>query len=384
MARQVYAIRSPKVYKAKVRPWPDGRVRFKWVVDLRLHGRKRSRLFFDTEDQARTNAQIEVNKLMNEGMRASQVAPGLREEAIHCQELLKERGVSLTDAVKYFLNHSPRNESKTLKEAVELFLASRIDKNNSDRSVTTFRGHLKALMGFMCGHPPIHEVTTEKIEKYFEKKKFAAKTRNNHLGTLKTFFKYCLKNELCTRNPAEPLEKAKTLRKRPVVFTPTEARGLMAAASIRYKKSLAIMAIGLFSGVRSCELLRLEVDMIKRGQRIIDIPAEISKTRQRRLVPISDNLNAWLEIAPMPGQGRVFPYGQNAFYANYVAMRAAAGVEKKTNGMRHSFATYDLAMHSNVHETSRACGHSVQILSKNYDAVATKDEGKAYWAIFPK
>ena len=329
-------------------------------------------------------AKIEANKLMNEGLRASQVEPGLREEAIRCQDLLKQSGTSLTDAVKFFLNHAPRNESKSLKEAVELFLENRVAKAIRPRSLATYKSHLEALMeGFMCGHPPIHEVTTKKIEEYFKGKKFAAKTTNNHFGTLKTFFEFCLKRGWLGQNPAEPLEKAKIPRKTPIVFTPEETRRLMTTASIRYPDTLAVLAIGLFSGVRSCELMKLEVPMIKLGQRIIDIPAVISKTGQRRLVPISKNLGTWLKLAPLPTKGRIFQRPQNDFYDNYVAIRAAAGVAKKANGMRHSFATYHLAMYSNVHETSRACGHLVQILLRDYDAVATKTEGEAYWAIFP-
>jgi integrase len=384
MARRAYAIRLPRVYKAKARSWPDGRARFHWVVDLRRYG-KGSRLFFDTEEEARMTAKIEANKLMNEGLRASQVEPGLREEAIRCQELLKGCGVSLTDAVGFYLKNAPRKGSKTLQEAVELFLASRVKKVNRDRSVATYKSHLEALItGLMCGHPLIHEVTTQKIEKYFEGKKLAPKTINNHLGTLKTFFEFCLKHEWCAQNPAEPLEKAKIDRKTVGVFTPAEARKLLNAAATRYADTLAVMAIGLLSGVRSSELMLLEVHMIKLAQRIIDIPAEISKTRKRRLVPISKNLLAWLKLAPLPTQGRVFQRPKNDFYDNYVAIRAAAGVAKKENGMRHSFATYHLAMYSNVHETSRACGHSVQILLRDYDAVATKAEGKDYWAIWPQ
>lgn len=375
--------RAPKVYKAH-KSLSDGRTLTQWVVDLRHHDGKRRRLFFDTEAEAAIAAKVEANKLANEGLRASQIEPGLREEAIKCKDLLNGLGATLEEAVRFFLAHRPTTDMKTLEDAIEHFISSRKTKVNRSRSVATYKGHLNAFKTAQkYGRIQIHEITTQKIEKYFEEQSFAPKTRNNHLGTLKTFFLYCTKRGWCRQNPTDPLEKAKIPRKRPVVFTPAEAKALMTAAVTHYLHTLAIMAIGLFSGVRSCELMKLEVHMIKLAQRIIDIPAEISKTGQRRLVPISDNLAAWLALSPLPQEGRVFSHGQNTFYKNYVAIRNAAGVQKKANGMRHSFATYHLAQFSDVGTTSRACGHSIQILLRDYDAVATKQEGEMYAAIFP-
>ncbi len=383
VAKRSSPYRAPKIYKAK-KPLGDGRVLTQWVVDMRLHDGKRRRLFFDTEAEAAIAAKVEANKLANEGLRASQIEPGLREEAIKCKDLLQGLGATLEEAVRFFIANRPTTETKTLEEAIEHFIASRKTKVNRSRSIGTYQGHLKAFKNALnYGRIEIHGITTQKIEKYFEAQKYAPKTGNNHLGTLKTFFLYCAKRGWCRQDPAEPLEKAKIPRKPPIVFTPAEARALMMAALAHYLDTLAIMAIGLFSGVRSCELMKLEVHMIKMAQRIIDIPAEISKTGQRRLVPISDNLAAWLALAPLPTHGKVFQYGQNTFYKNYVAIRAAAGVLKKANGMRHSFATYHMARHSNAGLTSRACGHSIAILARDYDAVATQEEGEAYAAIFP-
>jgi site-specific recombinase XerD len=360
---------------------------------MRLHDGKRRRLFFDSEAEANIAAKIETNKLANEGLRASQIEPGLREEAIKCKDLLNGLGATLEEAVRFFLANRPSTVEKTLDDAIEHFMDSRMTKDNRKRSIGTYKGHLEALKwALKYGRIALHEITTQKMENYFEtrwpaklikEKNTVAKTRNNHLGTVKTFFEYCVKRGWCRQNPADPLEKMKITRKRPVVFTPAEARALMTAAFIHYLDTLAIMAIGLFSGVRSCELMKLEVCMVKLSQRLIDIPAEISKTGQRRLVPISENLAAWLALAPLPKEGRVFQHGQNTFYKNYVAIRAAAGVVKKANGMRHSFATYHLAKYNDVGLTSRACGHSIQILLRDYDAVATKQEGEAYSTIFP-
>lgn len=383
MARRLSPFRAPKIYKAKKR-LADGRALTQWVVDLRLYNGKRRRLFFNSEAEATIAARLETNKLANEGMRASLIEPGLREEAIKCKDLLRDAGASLEEAVRFFLAHRPTSDAKTLEYAIEHFLASRKANGNRIRSLRSYDGHLRAFKAAQpAGRGCIHEVMTEKIEKYFSAQSFSSKTKNNHLGTLKTFFAYCTKRGWCKINPAEPLEKAKVTRKCPVVYTPAEAQALLNTALNQCPETLATLAIGLLSGVRTSELMQLEVHMLKLAQELIEIPAEVSKTRTRRLVPVSANLAAWLAVAPLPQVGKVFPHAQNYFYKNYVSVRSAVGVNRKPNAMRHSFATYHMAMHENVGQTARACGHSPQILMRHYDAVATKPEAESYWKICP-
>ena len=59
---------------------------------------------------------------------------------------------------------------------------------------------------------------------------------------------------------------------------------------------MASIAIGLFTGLRTGELASLEWENIHLigSQRFIEVAARKAKTRQRRIVSISDNLAAWL------------------------------------------------------------------------------------------
>ncbi len=137
MGKRVSALRTPKVYKAH-KPFSDGRVLIQWVVDLRQHDGKRRRLFFDSETEAKIAARIEANKLVNEGLRASEIEPGLREEALKCNDLLSGIGVTLEEAVRFFIANRPSTETKTLNEAVNHFITSRQNKKIRERSVATY------------------------------------------------------------------------------------------------------------------------------------------------------------------------------------------------------------------------------------------------------
>jgi hypothetical protein len=63
---------------------------------------------------------------------------------------------------------------------------------------------------------------------------------------------------------------------------------------------------------------------------------------------------------------------------------ALSGVAWKQNVTRHSFVTYHYAAFGDAKKTAREAGHTEEILFTNYRALATEEQGKAYFAVFPK
>ena len=61
---------------------------------------------------------------------------------------------------------------------------------------------------------------------------------------------------------------------------------------------LAYVAIGLFAGLRRSELCALEWSEVDLQARTIEVKGVKAKTRQRRIVTISDTLAEWLALAP--------------------------------------------------------------------------------------
>ena len=58
---------------------------------------------------------------------------------------------------------------------------------------------------------------------------------------------------------------------------------------------LPCLAVGMFAGLRSAEIERLEWKDIDLKQRHIVVSADNAKTADRRIVPIAANLAEWLE-----------------------------------------------------------------------------------------
>jgi integrase len=84
------------------------------------------------------------------------------------------------------------------------------------------------------------------------------------------------------------------------IFTPGEMTRLLPAASLHL---IPILAIGAFTGIRMAELNRLEWSAVDLERGLIELRAGQAKTASRRVIPLPDNLRAW--IGPLPRKGRV-------------------------------------------------------------------------------
>lgn len=117
------------------------------------------------------------------------------------------------------------------------------------------------------------------------------------------------------------------------------------------------------------------------GPEFIEIPGAKSKTRRRRLVPITPQLRDWLDVARKVESElpvRNFP---NKF--NRVRRLAKILDGWPQDAMRHSFASYHLAKHRNENETALVMGNSPQMLFNHYREIVRPDEAAKFFSIMP-
>ena len=106
------------------------------------------------------------------------------------------------------------------------------------------------------------------------------------------------------------------------VFTPSELPSLLAAASPDF---LPCLAVGAFAGLRSAEIERLEWNDMRLAERCIVVGADKAKTASRRVVPMADNLAAWLA----PTRGGEARSGRAA----YEVLQGATGHRRRNRGV---------------------------------------------------
>jgi integrase len=149
---------------------------------------------------------------------------------------------------------------------------------------------------------------------------------------------------------------------------------LLAAAS---SEELALLAIGGFAGLRMAEIKRLDWKAVDLDRRIITLRADQAKTASRRIVPISDNLAAWIELLPREGKvvGRVAP--------DLTKLAEKLGMEWPRNALRHSYISYRLAVVKDAAKVALEAGNSPDIIFKHYRELVTEPEAKEWFSIMP-
>ena len=188
------------------------------------------------------------------------------------------------------------------------------------------------------------------------------------------FFTWCVREGYCESNPCKAVKRPRSDDSPPAIFTPPETKKLLQTA-LRYDPRLVpYLAIGLFAGVRPLEIERLTwADVL---EHYIEITAAKAKTRKRRLVSLSDNLKQWLALG-----GDLPLTNKRKRLARVVQI---AGLNWKPDIMRHSFASYHLAMHTSADKTALELGHrDSKMLFAHYRELVTKEAAQSYWSIRP-
>jgi integrase len=155
---------------------------------------------------------------------------------------------------------------------------------------------------------PITSLTEDAIEAFFahlQTEGYAASSRNHYVQLVKALFRWATKKGYFERNPigeSEAIKRSKAAR-RNRRLEPGEEQRLIAVAQ-PHLQNLIIAAIE--TGMRLGELLGLTWHDVHLERREILLPAERTKTRTARHVPMSARLAAVLEMARLDPAGDAY------------------------------------------------------------------------------
>jgi integrase len=207
-------------------------------------------------------------------------------------------------------------------------------------------------------------------------------------------FEFAVARGYATDNPVAAVENVKVTAGDVAIFTPKEIARLLAAASPEF---LPCLALGAFAGLRSAEIERLEWSDIDLVGRHVTIGASKAKTASRRVVPISDNLAAWL--APHAEKsGNVWTGTHEDYYdaqqETAAATEAAADPEKgikavapvkwKANALRHSYASYRFAQTGDAGRVAGELGNSAAVVHRHYRELVKPVDAQRWFTVSPE
>ena len=278
----------------------------------------------------------------------------------------------------YKTKHTPIVEKK-VSEVVADMLAEKKARNAKDRYIEDLTYRLEKFADAFQSN--ISDVSAVQIQEWLDGQKLSAQSYQNNRRVVNTLFNFAMdkKRRFVRENPVEDVDELDIAEREPEIFSPDEARSLMANTAEDF---LPCLAIGLFAGVRSAEIQRLTWDKIDFKERHIILKAGVAKTGARRIVPMHDNLFEWL--APYADKkGKLWEFTDDAFDKRLAVTAKAAGIEWKHNGPRHSFISYAFAATDDEAKVASWSGNSPKMIQKHYRKLVTKAEAQKYFAIHP-
>jgi integrase/recombinase XerC len=289
-----------------------------------------------------------------------------------------------------------------------------VEKNASPNTCRCYRRDLEAFEDFLKNSEirltPGGNVKIEKVDRIAIRKYLSFLHRKNKkssiarkISTLRSFFKYLVREQLIPSNPAKTVSTPKVEKTLPTALTVDEAFRLMESPQSHSGKSSrgseerslrdrAILELLYSSGLRVSELVGLNSNQLDMDLGIVRV---MGKGRKERIVPVGvkaiDALKAYFEERGMlkgfrpegkpSGQEGDEPIFINSSGGRLTARSVGRLVKKYTrhssifrkvspHSLRHTFATHLLDAGADIREIQEMLGHSSLSTTQRYTHVS--------------
>lgn len=363
-----------------------------WRVTGWLHGLRVRKNFKTREEAGAEKFTLEVQAAQTAyGMRT--VATSLTIEQVREAEVvfqrLRSRPCPLSFYVDFALsNYREPDQQKKLPAACADYVAAKQRELEQDQLSAAQMRHIHWEMKRLTEHFPsqsVAEVTSTALITFLESGRGGMKNHNNRRGLLSTFFKFCFHRGWTAENPILKVPHYRLRRKRGLARTLSieQVRAVMEFAETHQGGVLVpYFALCLFAGIRPGvplgEISRLKPDMIDLDGGVINVPAEVSKVREKRKTMIQPNLAAWLRAYPLKDSAVMV----GDFKRRRQKFSKQLGLSQDV--MRHTFISMFVAKYRSIGEAAIQAGNSEAIIRKHYLDLKTTAEADAFFGIRPK
>lgn len=370
---------DPKPTKSIVR----GRVKWRVRLGAHLTGAEAQQRYFEQRAQATDYIQRTLSARDRLGELADVMSPAQLAEAVHATQRLRSLGATLTEAADFYVRaHPGGSKSPTLEVFTRRFLAAR-KLSCKSHTLATYNSELKHVLAEFGG-TALNAIRQADIEEWAADLDLAPRSVSNVLNTFTTVLNDAVRKELLTRNAAEFVPRPPEIPAPPGILTPNQAGLLLTVAQTHRPALVPAIAIGLFAGLRRSELCALRGRHLILEENLIEVPADIAKTRQRRLVDIRPNLRPWLTSA-RPGEVLLAGTANADVFGGWLhELAVTAGIVPwPHNALRHSFASYLMAATQNETHVASQMGNSPAVIFKHYRAVVRPATAAAFFHLLP-
>lgn len=267
--------------------------------------------------------------------------------------------------------------SQTVYPVIQPFLDHlQFEKRYSQHTVISYQTDLEQFFAYLASQfdsPPIPAITPMFIRSWLAEMKeegMESRSLNRKISTLKSFFKYQLKNGVIAQSPMTTIVSPKLNKRLPAFVEEKDIRTLFDHVEFsddwKGRTEKLVMQLFYSTGMRLSELIGLKETQLDASLRQIKV---LGKGNKERIIPVSAELVAALQayIQDKPVQGpRLFqndkakplqPRQVYAFVKQHLT--SVTTIQKKSpHILRHSFATHLMNNGADLNAVKELLGHS--------------------------
>jgi len=261
-------------------------------------------------------------------------------------------------------------DARTIATVTAELLAAKLAANRRPRYVTSLRQYLEQ---FARGREnrPLASFTTAEIEAWLNRYP-GAYARQTWLNRLSTLFAFAVRRGYLLSNPCAVIDRVTVDKKPPVILTPAQVETLLRVVPTAGRP---YFILALYAGIRPEELERMDWADVNLETRTVRVDG---KTRQRRIVPLSEKAVALLSVCPL----RRGPVAPSHMTLRRMKRRAAAVLgfaQWPQDLLRHTAASYLLALHQDAGKVATMLGNSPAVLLSHYHEPVNEADCTQFW-----
>lgn len=284
-----------------------------------------------------------------------------------------------------------------------------VERNASELTIKSYREDLVDLADYLAdelgSNVKPRDVTPRDLRAYsaaLNEAGYAHSSISRKLASLRSFYRFAQREQMCESNPAKPLRNPRGQRKLPHFLSNDEIGKLLNAPKVSESLGLrdhAILETMYSAGLRVSEVVGLNVGDLEFGDAIAQVRG---KGRKERLAPLGryaiDALVNYLKkrtLADNEPKGREAPVFVNRF-GNRLTTRSVGrmlekyikltGLDTRTSPhtLRHSFATHLLDRGADIRSVQELLGHKSLVTTQIYTHLSTANLREVYLRAHPR
>ena len=290
-------------------------------------------------------------------------------------------------------------------EALEQFLQHlKSERNYSEHTISAYRRDLQRL-AFEAGieeNSPVADIDSFCVRSTLAPMRdagMAPRSLQRYLSSLRSFFRFALRNGWCKTNPIADIKAPKTPRPLPKVLDVDQTKQLLDAPRADNwinRRDSAIIELLYSSGLRVAEVASLKINDLDAREGIVRVVGKGNKTR---LIPVGvaalQAVKIWLEVRSTGLAGEsthlfISQQGQalstRAIQLRLQKIGVEQGMQQRLHPhlLRHSFASHMLESSGDLRSVQEMLGHANISTTQIYTHLDFQHLARVYDAAHPR